>query len=120
MSEAEHYDEVQSILFRPARATAVDFKGNVVDWILRCRVEGGGIPMFRTGFASRPFRDNSTRYVLGVCWLGSDLVQSQWFKNVPHDDFRHMQENHDDYIYILKKYGNEKALEKAVKAEVLI
>jgi len=72
----DHYGEVHGILFRPARATSIDFKGNVVNWITLCRMEGGGIPMFRTGFAKRPFKSDKTNYVLGVCWLGSDLVQS--------------------------------------------
>jgi hypothetical protein len=116
----DHYDEVHGILFRPAKATAIDFKGNVVNWITLCRMEGGGIPMFRTGFAKKPFKSDKTNYVLGVCWLGSDLVQSQWFSNVPEEDFRHMQENHDDYIYILKKYGKVKTIEEAIKAEVVV
>lgn len=115
-----HYDDVHGILFRPARATAIDFKGNVVNWITLCRMEDGGIPMFRTGFAKKPFKSDKTNYVLGVCWLGSDLVQSQWFSNVPDDDFRHMQENYDDYVYILKKYSKKETVEEAIKAEVVV
>lgn len=119
-SVEEHYSRVHSIMFRPARATAVDFKENVVDWIVRCRVEDEGIPMFRTGFAKRPFKDKTGYYVQGICWLGANLVNSQWFKNVPEEDFKHMQENHDDYVYILKKYGKGTALEEALKAEVTV
>jgi len=116
----EHYNEIHGILFKPARTQSIDFVENVVDWILRCRKEEGGIPIFKTGFAKRPFKDDDTYYVLGICWLGTDIIQSQWFKNVPKSDFKHMRENHDDYIYILKKYGSPKDLTEAIKAEVVV
>ncbi len=117
---AEHYDEMKGILFRGAVATALDFKKRVADWIMLCRINDGGIPVFRTGFASRPFKSNSDRYVMGVCWLGSNLVKSQWFRNVPEEDWRYMRENTDDYIYLLKRYAPRGMLEKAVKAPVVI
>lgn len=120
MPTDEHYDEVHGILFRDAKATAIDFQANVTDWIARCRVEGGGIPTFRTGFAKRPFKSDSEFFVMGVCWLGSDLVQSQWFRRVPDQDFRHMRENHDDYTFLLGRYGKRGELEKVVQAPVVV
>lgn len=120
MPTDQHYDEVHGILFRDAKATAMDFKGSVIDWITRCRVEGGGIPTFRTGFAQRPFKSDGEFFVMGVCWLGSDLVQSQWFNDVPDKDFKHMRENHDDYSYLLRRYSTQKNLERIVKAPVVV
>ncbi|MCS7124560.1 MAG: hypothetical protein NZ932_03995 [Candidatus Bathyarchaeota archaeon] len=118
--EEQHFTYMHGVLFRPAKATAIDFKENIVDWILRCRVDDGGIPMFRTGFANRPFTEAGTNYVLGICWLGANLVNSQWFQNVPDKDFKHMREHHDDYIYLLRKYGGKQALEKALKSEITV
>lgn len=120
MSADEHYDEVHGILFHDAKATAIDFKANAIDWIIKCRIEGGGIPTFRTGFAHRPFQSDSKFFVMAVCWLGSDLVQSQWLVDVPNEDFRHMRENHDDYTYLLRKYAKKGTLEKAMQAPVVI
>lgn len=119
-SDSEHYSEVRGILFKDAEAVAIDFKKNVVDWIVKCRTEGSGIPTFRTGFAQRPFKKGETFFVMGVCWMGSDIVQSQWFTNVPKEDHQHMHENHDDYTYILKKYGGKSVLAKAIQAPVVV
>jgi len=119
MSE-EHFEEAHGILFRGAVTTALDFKARVVDWIMLCRVEDGGIPAFRTGFAKRPFKSDETYYVMGVCWLGSNLVRSQWFSNVSKEDWQYMRDNTDDYIFLLKKYGRKGMLEKAVRAPVVV
>lgn len=116
----EHYNEVKGILFRGAVATALNFKEKVVDWVILCRVNDGGIPVFRTGFAKRPFKSNSDFFVMGVCWLGSNLVRSQWFRGVPKEDYEYMRDNTDDYLMLLRKYGQKWMLEKAVKAPVVI
>jgi len=120
MPEKKHYEEVKGILFRGAVATALPFEERVVDWIMLCRVEDGGIPVFRTGFATRPFKANAEYYVMGVCWLGANLVRSQWFRGVPREDWEYMRESSDDYIYLLRKYGKKGMLEKAVKAPVVV
>ena len=68
LSEAEkHLEETKGILFRGAVGTAIDFQTRVVDWIMACRIEDGGIPAFRTSFAKRPFKSDKTYYVMGVC-----------------------------------------------------
>jgi hypothetical protein len=121
LSEAEkHLEETKGILFRGAVGTAIDFQTRVVDWIMACRIEDGGIPAFRTSFAKRPFKSDKTYYVMGVCWLGSNLVRSQWFSNVPEEDWEYMHDNSDDYVYLLKKYGSAEQLNKALKAPVVV
>jgi len=115
-----HYNKTKGILFREAIATALDFKTHAVTWIMQCRIQDGGIPTFRTGYAKRPFKTDSEYYVMGVCWLGSNLVQSQWFSNVPEGDWQHLHENSDDYIYILEKYSSPEMLRKALKAPVVV
>jgi len=120
MVNDRHYDKLHGILFRGALTTALDFKTRVADWIMLCRTKDGGIPIFRTGFAKRPFKSDDTYYVMGVCWLGSNLVRSQWFSNVPKEDIDYMQANTDDYQYLLKKYGAKGMLEKAVKAPIVV
>jgi hypothetical protein len=118
--EDEHYEETRGILFRGAVGTALDFKTRAVDWIMACRIQDGGIPVFRTSFAKRPFKADSDYYVMGVCWLGSNLVRSQWFSGVPKEDWQYMHENSDDYVWLLKRYGSKEQLEKAVKAPVVV
>jgi hypothetical protein len=118
--EEEHYEETKGILFKGAVGTAIDFKARAVDWVMLCRIQDGGIPVFKTGFAKRPFKSDKTFFVMGVCWLGSNLVRSQWFSDVPKEDWEYMRDNTDDYTYLLKKYGKPEQLRKAVKAPVVI
>jgi hypothetical protein len=48
------------------------------------------------------------------------LVRSQWFSNVPEEDWEYMHDNSDDYVYLLKKYGSAEQLNKALKAPVVV
>jgi len=121
MSEAEeHFEEAKGILFRGAVGTAIDFKTSVADWIMACRIQDGGLPSFRTGFAKRPFKADEDYHVLAVCWLGANLVRSQWFRGVPKEDWQYMRDNSDDYVYILRKYSTPEQLRRVVKAPVVI
>lgn len=114
-----HYAVLKDFLFRPARVEAVDFKENVIEWIMLCRVDDGGIPMFRTHFAKAPFREDETLYAMGVCYMGKNMVSSQWFRDVPRKDFMHLERSSDDYLYLLRSYSPDK-LEEAVKAPVVV
>ena len=120
MSEADHYAELQGFMFRRGERLAVPFKENVVDWIMACRLDDGGIPYFRTGFAKRPFKANSTFFAQGICYLGANMIDSRFFRDVPPEDFKHMAERHDDYLYILEKYGSKKLVNRAIRASVVV
>jgi len=115
-----HYERLREFMFKPARTQSIPYLENVVDWIIRCRVTDGGIPYFRTGFAKKDFRENQTLYVQGICYLGRDLVNSQWFKDVPGDDFEHMKHYHDDYLYILSRHASEAQVHRAKEAPVVV
>ena len=111
--------EVHGLLFGKMITEAVPFS-QVIKWIAQCRVEDGGIPSFRTGFAGKPFKQDSTFFVKGVCFLGSNLVESRDFKGVPQDDFNHLQTHSDDWMYLMKKYAPENLQEAVEKAPVVV
>jgi hypothetical protein len=92
----------------------------VPNHIIYVRRNGKPVWCGNTGFAKRPFKADSDYYVMGVCWLGSNLVGSQWFSGVPKEDWQYMHENSDDYVWLLKRYGSKEQVEKAVKAPVVV
>lgn len=118
--EPLHYQEVRGFLFRTARAEAVPFKKNIVNFIMECRISDGGVPYFRTGFAKRPFSADAERFVQGICYLGRDMITSRWFSEVPAEDFEYMELHNDDYLYVLRKYSSPQDVERAQKAPVVV
>jgi len=89
---------------------ALDLRKHVADWIKKCLTVDHGLPMFRTQYAGRPFKRDNEYLVLGICYSGPDTVKSRWFRNVPPEDFAHLTSYHDDYRYLLQKYGKPPSL----------
>jgi hypothetical protein len=80
---------------------AIDFKSNVVKIINEC-LQHHGIPQFRTKYGGQPFPENSA---LMICYASSDgRLKGTWFKNIPDDDLKSMEEKADGYTQILRKY----------------
>jgi len=115
-----HYAEIHGVLFEPALREAVDFKRNVASWIADCRLRDAGVPMFRTRYADTPFKAGEVNYMLGVCFLGRNLITSQWFRNVPLEDFDYATLRRDDYKYFIRKYGSPELAEAVRKAPVVV
>lgn len=113
-------EEIHGVLFQSMVADAVSFQNNVVKWIANCRIRDGGIPSFRTGFANLPFKQDDTFFIKGVCWLGSNLVESADFKGVPKRDFEHLRTHSDDWQYLMKKYAPKSLQQSVQKAPVVV
>ncbi len=79
-------------------AKAVDFEGNIRDFIKLC-LDYGGLPVFHTRYASKRF-DN---LVLGFCYRGR-LKAHMWFKNVPSDVLDVMERITGDWRWLLQRY----------------
>jgi len=113
-------EEVHGLLFSKMLTEAVNFETEIVTFISDCRLRDGGIPSFRTGFAGLPFKQDSTYYIKGVCWLGSNLVESRDFRNVPGEDFDYLRTHSDDWRYLMRKYATKELLEAVEKAPVVV
>lgn len=81
-----------------AIAKAVDFEGNIRDFIKLC-LDYGGVPVFRTRYAGKRF-DN---LVLGICYRGK-VKAHMWFKNVPSDVLEEMERTTGDWRWLLQRY----------------
>jgi len=114
----DHYKTIHGLLFKSMRQKALPFQPHVINWIMACRTLDNGLPSFRTKYAKTPFKTDNRLYVKAVCYLGKNIIKSADFKDVPPEDFKHLEENHDDYIYLLRKYAPE-LIEKAVKAPIV-
>lgn len=91
----------------------------VVKSIIACRVDDGGIPIFKTRYAGVPLSYSNSNAVMFVCWGGKNTVGSKMFYNVPDDIFIELQRRTDDWHFLLEKYAPEE-YEKALKAPVFL
>ncbi|MCW1312756.1 MAG: hypothetical protein OH338_05005 [Candidatus Parvarchaeota archaeon] len=81
----------------------------VTKFIVSC-LDAKGVPMFKTGFAKRPFREDTKRAVMAICYGGKEDWEtlSRFFVGVPEEDFKLMKEKVGEWIILLEKYAPEK------------
>lgn len=82
---------------------------NVVKFITSC-LDVNGVPMFKTGFARRPFKEDTKRAVMAICYGGKEEWEtlSRYFVGVPEEDLKLMREKVGEWIFLLDKYAPEK------------
>ena len=85
-------------------------KENVVSFIMFCR-RMEGIPQFVSRFAGRKLTMGGKPAVLARCWGGRGPEFSRYFKNVPEEDFKLIEESVGDWRKLLEKYAPEKLYE---------
>jgi len=90
----------------------------VVDFILSCRKQGG-IPIFKTRFASTHFEVEKKPAVLGVCWGGMGPELSRVFTDVPSEIREEMERKASDWLWLLERYAPQKAAEAKYKPLII-
>jgi len=93
----------------------------VKKFIIGCRVEENGIPMFRTQFAGKSFEVNKSPAVLAVCWGGKEMPYptSKVFVDIPKETFEELKKRVGDWKYLIERYGTAKEKELVYKAPVV-
>lgn len=80
------------------------WKDDMPRWIKQC-IMGGGLPMFRTRYAGARWDDNM---VMAICYGDEEPpLSGGFFKDVPEEDVKKMEEAAGDWRWIVEKYGDE-------------
>ncbi len=93
--DSEFGEALKTILVKSGEKKAVDFNSNVKEWI-NSVLKLNGFPMFVTKYAKSPFANG---LVLGRAWGAKG--HSQWFKDVPPDIYKELENKQITYKNIL-------------------
>ena len=94
---------------------------NVKKFIIGCRADEKGIPMFRTHFAGKDFEVNGKPAVLAGCWGGKEMPEptSRVFVDIPNGTFKELKERVGDWKFLIERYGTEREKRLAYESPVI-
>jgi len=93
----------------------------VKKFIMECRTEENGIPLFKTKFADKEFESEGKPAVLAVCWGGKELPKttSRLFVDIPPETHKNLEERLGDWKFLIGKYGTESEKKLAYESPII-